>query len=187
MRLVALPVLASFGLAFAALAGTPNFPLPAPWTPHGAEKEAQCGIQTDTYRVMEWGIRGGKDVLGQGYATSHIGFMFAAPRWPRIGGEIRDDSPRVRITMTQVEGMPATAKVPAEGRLVQVNDTVYFVALTGRNALDYMKLLMQAGQITVTLPSGFRGFQPVTFQTNARQGAQAYRWYRKYCDNWNVR
>ncbi len=53
MRLVALPVLASFGLAFAALAGTPNFPLPAPWTPHGAEKEAQCGIQTDTYRVME--------------------------------------------------------------------------------------------------------------------------------------
>ncbi|MFN3515990.1 MAG: hypothetical protein ACK4YM_02390, partial [Novosphingobium sp.] len=126
MRAIVLPVVASLMAASVALAGTPNFPLPAPWTPHGAEKEAQCGIQTDSYRVMQWGIRGGKDIFGQGYATSHVGFMFVAPRWPRISGQIREDSPRVRITMAQVEGMPAAAKVQAEGRLVQVNETVYF-------------------------------------------------------------
>ena len=173
-------------VAAVAHAGTPKFPLPAPWSKHGAEGEAQCGIQTNDIRIMQWGIGGAKDVFGQGYAKTRLGFMFIKTGWPPIGQSIDINTPKVKITMGMMEGRAASSKVNADAQIVQVSNTVYFAAFSDAKAADHLKTVMQAGQVTVTLPNNFRGYSPAVVTTGAKNGEQAYRWYRKYCDNWNV-
>lgn len=170
--------------ATAASARAPQVPLPAGWSLHGSEGAAQCGVENDVIRFMEWGIRGSQTLGGRSYAYHKLGFVMAAPRgWPSFPTNSGNYSGGgVDVTVRWQRG-----SVTSSGRntfsLIDMGNGLIFAEAKG-DPLNTMRQLAASGGITIELPRNYRGYQPHSLSWNSEEGRKAFVNYRNYCDDW---
>ena len=167
--------------------GSSPVPLPASWSTHGAQNRAQCGVENDTIRFMQWGIRGTQVVGGTSYARYKLGFAFAAPRaWPRFPSNSQEFFGGGTDVTVRWQRGTVTSSGRGTFSLVDMGSGVIFAEAKG-DPLEVMRSVAASGGITIELPRSFSGYQPHTLSWDGEQGRRAFVYYRGFCDGFTER
>lgn len=167
-----------------AVARTPQVPLPAGWSLYGAEGAAQCGVENNVIRFMQWGIRGSQSVGGRSYAHYKVGFAFPAPRaWPRMPANTGNNFSGGTDATVRWQRGTVTSSGRGTFSLIDMGNGLIFAEAKG-DPLDNMRSVAASGSITIELPRNYSGYQPHTLSWNNEEGRKAFVNYRNYCDDW---